>query len=203
MRPLARPTPALRATALLALGALAVHELRYALAYGSDAGQALARQGHGYLGELAPALFVLAISAILGRLVAAALGGVREADPARASARHTTLAFAAALLVIFCAQELVEGAVFAGHPGGLAAIFAHGGWLALPLALATGFLAARADRLLAGVERAVAPRVAGRRRLPRPGALPGPGAAHERRPLAACPLAFGLARRPPPAHSVS
>lgn len=198
MRPLGRPAPALRATALLALGALAVHELRYALAYGSDAGQALARQGHGYLGELAPALFVLALSAILGRLVAAALGRLREDARAQSTARHTALAFAAALAAIFCAQELAEGVVFAGHPGGLAAIFAHDGWLALPLALAVGFVAALADRLLAGAEH-VLRHVRRRLRLPRPVAAAGPKRHPGARPLATLTLAFGLARRPPPA----
>ena len=45
MRPLARPTQTARAAALLPLGALAVHELRYALAYGSGARDALASPG--------------------------------------------------------------------------------------------------------------------------------------------------------------
>ena len=198
MRPFGRPTPALRATALLALGGLAVHELRYALAYGSGAGQALARQGHGYLGELAPALFVLALSAILGRLVAAALGRLREDVRASSAARHTALAFAATLAAIFCAQELAEGAAFAGHPGGLAAIFAHGGWLALPLALAMGFVAALADRLLAGAEHVLIGRVRRRCRLPRPVAAAGPKRRPGARPLATLTLAFGLARRPAP-----
>lgn len=201
MRLSARPTQAARATALLALGALAVHELRYVLAYGSHAQQAMASQGHGYLGELTPAIVVLALSAILGRLVAAAFG--RGAG----NGRPTTLArsaafFATALTLIFSVQELVEGAFFAGHAGGLAAILGEGGWIALPLALAIGALAALADRLLAGAEQVLALRARRRRILPRAAVIAPPAQAPRRPPLAGLALAFGFARRPPPVLSV-
>ena len=38
-----------RSAALIALAALAVHQLRYLLAYGSAAHEQLLRQGHAYL----------------------------------------------------------------------------------------------------------------------------------------------------------
>ena len=49
-----------RGLVLLPAGALLVHQLRYALGYGSQASAALADQGHAYLGSLVPWLVVLA-----------------------------------------------------------------------------------------------------------------------------------------------
>ena len=43
-----------RLASLLAAGALAVHELRYALAYGDHAGHEAAAQGHAYLSLVVP-----------------------------------------------------------------------------------------------------------------------------------------------------
>ncbi len=201
IRGTARPTAATRAFALLALGALAVHELRYLLAYGGQAQSAMASQGHGYLGELTPALVVLALSALCGRLAAATLGRGIHAGRRRSILRSAS-AFVAALGMIFAAQELVEGALFAGHPGGLAAVFGGGGWLAAPLALAVGLLAACADGLLAGTERVLMRRAARpRQRLPRPAGARGPRPGSAFHFPAPAPLAFGLARRPPPAPS--
>ncbi len=198
IRPTARPAAATRAAALLALGALVVHELRYVLAYGGEAQRVMASEGHGYLGELAPALVVFALSAICGRLAAAALGG-RGASAARRPVLRSTAAFAAALGAIFAGQELIEGAMYAGHPGGLAAIFGAGGWIAVPLALLCGLLAALADRALAGAEDALVRRAArGRRGLPRPSPARGRRPGRGFRLPQASPLAFGLARRPPP-----
>jgi len=200
---LARPTPTARAAALLALGALAVHELRYLLAYGAHSQAAMASQGHGYLGELAPALLVFALSLIAGRVVAAASGRRESLDGTGAAGG--TLTFGAALVAIFAIQELAEGAVFAGHAAGLAAVFAGGGWLAVPVALAIGRLCACADRFLAGTERALA-RQALRRRSRRAPRAPAQGLvprSSDRVALAASPLAFGLARRPPPGLSTS
>jgi hypothetical protein len=194
---MARPAAATRATALLALGALAVHELRYLLTYGGKAHSAMMSQGHGYLGELAPALVVLALSALCGRLATAALGRPIATGGSRPLWR-TAATFAAALAAIFAAQELVEGAVFAGHAAGVAAVLGGGGWLALPLALLVGLITAIADRLLAGTERALLAPVRRRRRRrdPRALVLPKP---YSRTTFVLRPLAFGLARRPPPA----
>ena len=105
---------------------------------------------------------------------------------------------ALALLAIFCAQELTEGAVAAGHPAGLAAVLASGGWAALPLALAAGALCSLACVALQGVERTLARSAPRRRAARRRPALAEPHGAPARLPLAALNLAFGFARRPPP-----
>ena len=70
-----RNPPLPRTAALVALGALIVHQLRYFGAYGGDAGRELAAQGHGYLGQLTPLVIALALAAVAGCLVRAALTG--------------------------------------------------------------------------------------------------------------------------------
>jgi hypothetical protein len=189
-----------RAASLLSLGALAVHELRYLLAYGDQAGEALASQGHAYLSDLGGALIALALAALLAALLGTALTPPprRRGQPAGNEFSRTAAIYAVALGVIFCAQELTEGAVATGHPAGLAAILAHGGWIALPLACALGALSSLASLALRGVERAIAQAKPRRPRLGRPPALVEPRSAPDRLPLALLNLAFGFARRPPP-----
>ncbi len=190
--------PLARRASLLALGALAVHQLRYALAYGGGASSALARQGHSYLGDLGPILVALALSLVCARLMAAAIGHLGGGSARQAGWRAEWIAFAAALLAIFCAQELTEGVLAAGHPGAVAAVIANGGWLALPLALVVGAIVACADRALSRAERSLVVRAGRPARVPsRPGASPLPEAPAVLS-LATRPLAFGLARRPPP-----
>jgi hypothetical protein len=189
-----------RATALLSLGALAVHELRYLLAYGHGAGEALAHQGHGYLTDLGGALVVLALATLLATVLAGALApAARPADePAGPAFGRTAALYALALAAIFCAQELTEGAISAGHPAGPAAILARGGWVFLPTALAIGALCSLACLALRGIDRTLA-RVTARRRSPRrPTILAQPHAAPGRLPLTSLNLGFGFARRPPP-----
>lgn len=169
-----RSTFAVRTSALIALGALAVHQLRYLA--GGDA----TSQGHSYLGVLLPLLIVLAASSVVGATVAAVSTGSRTGRSA------SWASCAVALMVIFGAQETAEGL----------APFAHGGWIAVPLAIAVGRVISLCLALFRSVERrlvavrarrvARAPAVVGRARL---GCAP---------PLAGEPLAFGLARRPPP-----
>jgi hypothetical protein len=189
-----------RAASLLSLGALAVHELRYLLAYGDQAGEALASQGHAYLSDLGGALIALALAALLAALLGTALTPPprRRGQPAGNEFSRTAAIYAVALGVIFCAQELTEGAVATGHPAGLAAILAHGGWIALPLACALGALSSLASLALRGVERAIAQAKPRRPPLGRPPALVEPRSAPDRLPLALLNLAFGFARRPPP-----
>jgi len=62
-----------RSAALIALAALAVHQLRYLLAYGSDAHTELLRQGHAYLFQSLPVLIGFGLSAIAASLVRAVL----------------------------------------------------------------------------------------------------------------------------------
>jgi hypothetical protein len=189
-----------RAASLLSLAALAVHELRYLLAYGDRAGEALASQGHAYLSDLGGALITLVLATLLATLLAGALAPAdrRPNEPTGGAFLRTAALYALALLAIFCAQELTEGAVAAGHPAGLAAVLAHGGWVALPLALAAGAVCSLASVALQGVEQTLArtpPRRRARRGSP---ALAQPHAAPARRPFASLNLAFGFARRPPP-----
>jgi hypothetical protein len=75
-------------------------------------------------------------------------------------------------------------------------LLAHGGILALPLSLAIGALCALLDRRLHEIERIVAAIGPARQRRPRP--QPVAGRATAAHPRVLPPLAFGLARRPPP-----
>jgi hypothetical protein len=189
-----------RSVALLSLGALALHQLRYALAYGDRASQALAHQGHGYLAELGGVLIAVASAALLGTLLASALstGEGRKAGRARAAWLHLTAAYALGLLAIFCAQELAEGALAAGHPAGVAAVFAGGGWIGLPLAGLLGLVCALASMCLRSAEEVLGRTAVAHVPVLRPAALPGPNVAPLRTTLAALNLGFGFARRPPP-----
>lgn len=200
MDALRRTSHTARAASLLSLAALAVHELRYLLAYGDRAGDALASQGHAYLSDLGGALITLILATLLATLLAGVLSpAARRADQPPAGAFPRTAAlYALATAAIFCAQELTEGAVAAGHPAGLAAVLAHGGWIALPLALAAGAVCALACLVLQEVERTLAHGAPSRQVRARRVALAEPHAAPARLPLASLNLAFGFARRPPP-----
>lgn len=185
--------PALfRTSALVALGALIVHQLRYAGAYGGDASGQLAAQGHGYMSQAVPVLVALALAAIVGCLVRAALRGPAEGGRGRTA---TTAVFAAAIFATFAAQESIEGALFSGHLDGVAAVLGEGGWMAAPLALALGAVCAWADAALGRLEEVIwllcdprkRRRLTPRARRPQPVFLPR-----------VSPLAMGLASRPPP-----
>ncbi len=198
---LRRVSPTVRATSLLALGALAVHQLRYLIAYGPDSSEALAHQGHDYLAQIAPAVAGLTVAALAATLVAAAFR--RRASAARGEfpVPLGTVLFAAALVAIFSTQEFAEGLLAAGHPRGLDALLAHGGWVAVPAAVAVGVLAATLMRALEGAEDLLTGILApepGRGRRPRR-EVAAPLTAADRPPLAALTLGFGFARRPPPA----
>jgi hypothetical protein len=140
---------------LIAVGAFGVHDLRYLIAYGGRAGQELSLQGHGYLRVVAPlvaGLVVLAAAAFAVRLARAYASG--RGDGAMLPSTPRIWGLASSLLVaIFACQEWVEGLLAEGHPGGIGAPFSHGGWIALPLAIAIGLLVALALR---GAARAIA-----------------------------------------------
>jgi hypothetical protein len=116
----------LRAGALLAAGSLAVHELRYVAGWGDPD----AVGGHGYLVVAAP-LVALALALACGIWLARI--GHASTPPARRR-RLTWLGASAALLGVYVVQETFEALATSGHPG----LLAHGGWLAMPIAIAVG-----------------------------------------------------------------
>jgi hypothetical protein len=183
-----------RLASILAVGAFGLHQLRYLIAFGGSSSGELAQEGHRYMSDLLPPVSVLLLAAIVATLVR----GTEGAAPARAPLARRIAIFAGALLSIFAGQELFESLIASGHPAGLAAVLGHGGWVAIPLALAIGLLSALLARALESVERAIAvvhARRAGRSRAP---AVSGRALPARRPRLSSAPLAFGLARRPPP-----
>jgi hypothetical protein len=206
MSGLLRDRRTLRGAALMPAAALAVHQLRYRLAFGARAPHELAAQGHAYLSTLAPWLALLAAlgaGAALGRLARRWAGGSSRAkgDVAAHGALLLWLLASAGLLAIYCGQELLEGILATGHRAGVAGVLGAGGWWALPLALAASGLLALVLRWERAVERALDARrpplgLRIRARLaeqaplaaPAPPALPAPA-----------PLARAAAGRAPPA----
>ncbi len=162
----------LRGTLLMPICVLAVHQLRYYLAYGSHASAHLAASGHAYLSTAEPFALLgvaLAVGALVGRLSLA-----WQKDAVRAPGRPLPRIWALCaltLLALYCCQELAEGMFAGGHGAGLAGIVGYGGWIALPAAAAIGgalALALRAaDRLVALVAG-----LRSRPPLPRAAALP-------------------------------
>jgi hypothetical protein len=183
-----------RLAALIVLAAFGVHQLRYLLAYGDDSGRQLAAQGHSYLELFVPFLAVLGFATVASTLL---LGMVRRPGGLQSRGARV-LACAAALLAIFCVQELAEGVLAPGHAGGLAGLIGGGGWIALPLSLSLGALLSVLLRGLRGIERALSGLLTAAGATPRPPRSRGRARAARRRIALGTPLAFGLARRPPP-----
>jgi hypothetical protein len=179
-----------RLASILAVGAFALHQLRYLVALGGSS----AAEGHRYMADLLPPISVLVLAAILATLVR----GTEGASPARAPLARRIAVFAGALLAIYVGQELLEGLMAAGHSADLAALLTDGGWIALPLAVAIGALAALLARLLERVERVIAVIHAERPPRSRAPAIRGRALPARGISLLFAPLAFGLARRPPP-----
>jgi hypothetical protein len=132
-----------RVVALLGAGSVIVHELRYVLAYGSDAGTALAEQGHSYTPTF-EALIALLLGAVVVRFLLSVTRAFRGVAPARKpmTFRRTWLAASAALLVLYTLQEGFEGAFAPGHPGGVIGVYGNGGWTSVLLSLIVGALIA-------------------------------------------------------------
>lgn len=137
---------------LLPAGAFVVHQLRYSLAYGPQAGTQLSNQGHAYLGSLVPWL-VLATAGALG-IKLAQIAAARRARvvPPFVIVWATS---AVALVAIYAAQEALEGVLAQGHPGGVAGVFGHGGWWSLPVAVVVALGIAVLVRVGAALENAV------------------------------------------------
>jgi hypothetical protein len=144
----------LRAVALISVGALVVHQLRFVLGYGRNAREALALQGHSYM-PLAEALVVIFL-VFAGLLFIRSLILARRGSPVASGGVSFSRLWAyasAALVAVYMLQEGFEGEFSAGHPAGLVGIFGQGGWTAVPLATAVGTLIAL---LLVGARRAIA-----------------------------------------------
>jgi hypothetical protein len=129
------------AAALMPIAALAVHQLRFMLAFGpSRSSSELAGTGHSYLSSVTPwVVLVLALGfgLFLGRLARAWRSG-EAAGPARRNTVRVWFAATAALVLIYAGQEFLEGLFATGHHAGLAGIFGDGGLWALPAAAAVG-----------------------------------------------------------------
>ena len=130
--------------ALLPPAAFAVHQLRYWLAYGSNAGVELQRTGHSYLHSVVPWLVLLLALVVGGFLRALGRAFAGQTSRARFTLSLTAmwLTCSAALIAIFACQEFLEGLFATGHPAGLVGIFGYGGWWSIPAALSIGLVLA-------------------------------------------------------------
>src|SRR5712675_1831235 len=121
---------------LIPAASLVVHQLRYTLAYGARANAELAAQGHSYLYSLAP-WFVFALGLGLALFLRRAAHALQTGDPGVFTPRTPVTIWLlawAGLLLIYATQELLEGMIASGHPGGVSGVLGHGGWWALPVA---------------------------------------------------------------------
>ncbi len=186
--------------AVVPAAAIAVHQLRYWLAFGSSAGVELQRQGHSYLHSVAPWI-VVALAWAVGAFLSAlgrAMNGHTSAPRYGLSLLALWLICAASLVTIYSGQEFLEGLLATGHPAGLVGIFGYGGWWAIPAALCVGLVVAALLHGARWVLREVAARHA--RTAPAP-TFPGlalPRPADISLPRLA-PLALGWCGRGPPA----
>ncbi|MBS1894086.1 MAG: hypothetical protein JST59_22530 [Actinobacteria bacterium] len=192
-------SPRLRAAALMPAAVLTVHQLRYLLAFGGGTGQELEKQGHQYLGALAVPIgmsVAIVVGLFLARLASAWREGADEDGTPRRSFLRLALTTGAAILAIYSCQELLEGMLSSGHPGGFGGVFGDGGWWAVPLSFACGLVIAAALR---GARAAI--RWAAARHRPatasygRPAPAPRPRRLALPRPV---PLAGAAAGRAPP-----
>jgi hypothetical protein len=158
-----RGTWGLRGAALLAVGALSLHELRYWL---SDGTIVVGGHGHSYMPlavGLVTVLLLLACASFTRTLLHALRGVEDDRTPPPFRALWPVLS--AALLSVFFLQEWIEGWVTPGHPATLSHAIAHMGWVTPALAIALGCLIA----VLIHGSRGAIDLVARRHRARRPG----------------------------------
>lgn len=185
--------------AVVPAGAIAVHQLRYWLAFGSSAGIELQRQGHSYLHSVAPWIMV-ALAWAAGAFLSAvgrAMNGHTSAPRYGLSLVALWLICAASLVAIYSGQEFLEGLLATGHPAGLVGIFGYGGWWAIPAALCIGLVLAALLHGARWVLHEVAARHARGARAPSPAGSALPRPADVSLPRLA-PLALGWCGRGPP-----
>ncbi len=134
--PLRGRLPAGNSLLLVPTASLVVHQLRYTLTYGSRANAELTAQGHSYLSSLTP-WFVFALGIGLALFLRRAVHALRTGDAgvvSRLSSLTVWLLAWAGLVAIYAIQELLEELLASGHPGGVAGVFGHGGFWAVPVA---------------------------------------------------------------------
>jgi hypothetical protein len=180
----------------VALCALLLHQARYLVGHGGEASEALARDGHAHMGVALPVTLAAALLVTMITLMAAAFARPRRPRRPARDLRVRALECAFVLFAVFCMQELIEGALSASHPGGLEALFGHGGAAALPLAVVLGCLVSLTADALGAAEQHVAGSLARIRLIP-PSA-PRSSYRPDVEQLAELGLVFGFARRPPP-----
>jgi hypothetical protein len=121
--------------------ALAVHQARYYLAFGGHAPSRLAHDGHAYLASAQPLVLLavaLACGAFAGSVARVWRGAALETQSRPEGGVRVWALCSLMLLALYCGQELCEGALFAAHPAGIAGVLGHGGWIAIPFAIAIG-----------------------------------------------------------------
>jgi len=183
-----RRLTAIRLAAVLAPSSLLLHDAVYALAGGID------RSVHDYFALLVPVVAVVAAALAAAAILLPALG-FRAGDD---RVRSRPFAIALALIFLFAAQEGAEALLFGGGGVQLAAALAAG-WALLPLALIAGVVGACLIELLERAGTELARLLDGRpQRRARPAHAPRPSIFNCVTSSAGSPLAFGLARRPPP-----
>ncbi len=132
------------AVALVPVAVLAVHEIRYLLAFGDASGSMLDARGHGYLGQLLPPLALICAVALGGFL--ARLGQAWQTGAGERSVRLTLIvlwiASTLGLLGIYSGQEMLEALISGSGSAGIDAAFGDGGAWALPAATVIGLLLA-------------------------------------------------------------
>jgi hypothetical protein len=144
----------LRTLALLGVGSLVIHELRYALGPVEHGGAGSGAEVHGYLAAVWIVVGVLLVGALalfgrqLLRARASGEGGVRAASFSR-----RWLWAAGFLFTLHALQETVEVQVAAGGPVAEHGLAGGGGLLVVVLAVVLG---AAIAALLGGADRAVA-----------------------------------------------
>jgi hypothetical protein len=143
----------MRWVGLLAVGAIALHELRYLVGPGAHAHQVAVSHMHSHLPlviAIACMVFVASVVDFVAALQAANGGRSSVAAPSRLS--RAWPAATLALVAVFVVQESLEGALFGGHTAGMHGLFGHGGW---SVAILAPLLGAVIAFLVRGSEKAI------------------------------------------------
>lgn len=186
-----------RAAALVALGAFAVHQLHFLLVSGSGTGEELREAGYSFIGHVPPTLAAFAVTVLVARLALAYFGSPTGASASARSPLRRCAFFALSVFAVYVAQETLEAALFAHHADTVLAALGQGSWLALLLAACLGPVLFALDRWITRLEELVA-EIGQRPSFPPKPGTDGKSGRTARSRAGLSPLAFGLARRPPP-----